>query len=147
MSFIRINNNWNFQKNAIYCLKFRSTIPLIWSWSNLNKSKKLFWSNQGTNTFGSCLPGTKLLQSPFRMEFSMGSLLWWYRRSLRHYHQLLHQYGFFFLWSPVHSRHICMATGPSATVWRLFEFVHCPINLCCISNQCNLKEISGAPCE
>ena len=25
--------------------------------------------------FGNCLPGTELLQSPFRMEFSMGSLL------------------------------------------------------------------------
>ena len=53
--------------------------------------------------FGSFLPGTELLQSPFRMEFSMGSLslrycqsLWRYcqflqsyRRSLQRYHQSL----------------------------------------------------------
>ena len=32
--------------------------------------------------FGICLPGTELLQSPFKMDFSMRSLSWWYRRSL-----------------------------------------------------------------
>ena len=35
--------------------------------------------------FGSCLPGTELLQYKFRMEFSKVSLLRWYRRSLQHY--------------------------------------------------------------
>ena len=41
--------------------------------------------------FGNCLPGTELLQSSFRIEFSMGSLTrqhWWclrrHRQSLRH---------------------------------------------------------------
>ena len=33
--------------------------------------------------FGNCLPGTELLQSPYRTEFSMGSLSPRYRRSLR----------------------------------------------------------------
>ena len=35
--------------------------------------------------FGNCLPGTELLQSPFRTELSMGSLSRWYWRSLRHH--------------------------------------------------------------
>ena len=56
--------------------------------------------------------------------------------------QLVNTYGFFFLWSTIHPRHICPANGPSVTVRRLFEFVHCPINLCGVSNECNLKEIS-----
>ena len=34
------------------------------------------------NPFGICLPGTELLQSPFRTEFSMGSLSGWYQQSL-----------------------------------------------------------------
>ena len=42
--------------------------------------------------FGICLPGTELLQSPFWKEFSMGSLLRQYRRSLRHYRQFLRSY-------------------------------------------------------
>ena len=42
-----------------------------------------------TNASGICLPGTELLQSPFRTEFSMGSRSWRYRRSLRHYRQSL----------------------------------------------------------
>ena len=41
--------------------------------------------NRVTNQFpsGICLPGTELLQSSFRMEFSMGSCSRQYRRSLR----------------------------------------------------------------
>ena len=64
---------------------------------------------------GSCLPGTELLQSLFRVKFSMGSLSWRYHRSLQRY-QLIKllpisvelspipaaQYGFFFLGSNVH---------------------------------------------
>ena len=38
----------------------------------------------GSSPFGICLPGTELLQYPFRTEFSMGSLSWQYCRSLRH---------------------------------------------------------------
>ena len=36
----------------------------------------------GETPFGICLPGTELLQSPFRTEFSLGSLSWQYWRSL-----------------------------------------------------------------
>ena len=36
---------------------------------------------------------------------------------------------------------------PSVTVWHLFEYVHSPINLCVVLNECNLNEISCAPCE
>ena len=61
--------------------------------------------------------------------------------------QITVQYGFFFLWSTVHPQHIWMVNGPSVTVWQLFEFVHCPINVCGVSNKCNLKLISCAPCE
>ena len=39
--------------------------------------------------FRNCLAGTELLQSPFRMEFSMGSLLRWYRQSIRRHRQSL----------------------------------------------------------
>ena len=38
---------------------------------------------------GICLPGTELRQSPFRMEFSMGSRSWQYRRSLWHHRWFL----------------------------------------------------------
>ena len=48
-------------------------------------------SNQDFH-FGSCLPGTELLQSPFRTEFNMGSLSWLYRRSLLHYRRFLRSY-------------------------------------------------------
>ena len=37
-----------------------------------------------TTPFRYCLPWTELLQSPFRTEFSFGSLLWRYWRPLRH---------------------------------------------------------------
>ena len=37
----------------------------------------------GKFPFRNCFPGTELLQSSFRAEFSMGSLLRRYRRSLR----------------------------------------------------------------
>ena len=39
-----------------------------------------------------CLPGTELLQSPFRTEFSMGSRSWRYRQSLRHHRRFLRSY-------------------------------------------------------
>ena len=39
-----------------------------------------------------CLPGTELLKSPFRTEFSMGSLLWCYCRSLRRCYWSLRHY-------------------------------------------------------
>ena len=39
-----------------------------------------------------CLPGTELLQSPFRAEFSMGSLSRRYRRSLRRNRRFLRSY-------------------------------------------------------
>ena len=41
---------------------------------------------------GICLPGTELLQSPFRMEFSLGSLSRRYRRSLLHHRRFLRCY-------------------------------------------------------
>ena len=42
--------------------------------------------------FGNCLPGTELLRSPFRTEFSMGSLSWRYRPSLRRHRRFLRSY-------------------------------------------------------
>ena len=48
--------------------------------------------------FGNCLLGIELLQSPFRMEFSMGSLLRRYQRSLRR-HPLFRRHHPRFLWS------------------------------------------------
>ena len=42
--------------------------------------------------FGNCLPGTKLLQTLFRMKFSMGSLSRQYQRSLRHHRRFLQSY-------------------------------------------------------
>ena len=41
---------------------------------------------------GIFLPGTELLQSPFRMEFSMGSRSRRYRRSLRSHRRFLRSY-------------------------------------------------------
>ena len=41
---------------------------------------------------GICFPGTELLQSPFRTEFSMRSRSLQYRRSLRHHHRFLQSY-------------------------------------------------------
>ena len=38
-----------------------------------------------TCPFENCLPGTELLQPPFRTEFSIGSLSRWYRRFMRSY--------------------------------------------------------------
>ena len=52
------------------------------------------------NRFGNCLPGTELLQTPFRTEFRMGSLSLRYRRSLRYHRRFLRSY----LWS---LRHCC----------------------------------------
>ena len=45
--------------------------------------------------FGICLPGTELLQSPFKTEFSMemmGSLLWGHWWSLQHHRRFLRSY-------------------------------------------------------
>ena len=42
--------------------------------------------------FGNCLPGIELLQSPFKMEFSMGLLSRWYRRSLQRHRRFLQSY-------------------------------------------------------
>ena len=42
--------------------------------------------------FGNCLPGTELLQSPLRAEFSVGSLSWQYRWFLQSYRQSLRSY-------------------------------------------------------
>ena len=55
------------------------------------------------------------------------------------------QYGFFFLWSTVHPRQIFTAIGPSITVRRLFEFVHCPTNLRGISNERIYRKFLGHP--
>ena len=41
---------------------------------------------------GICLPGTELLQSPFRTEFTMGSRSHRYRRSLWHHRRFLRSY-------------------------------------------------------
>ena len=49
------------------------------------------WSNPGGPS-GIFLPGTELLQSPFRTEFSMGSRSRRYRRSLRHHRRFLRSY-------------------------------------------------------
>ena len=42
--------------------------------------------------FGNCLPVTELLQSPFRTEFSMGSLSRRYRQSMRRHRRFLWSY-------------------------------------------------------
>ena len=39
------------------------------------------------------------------------------------------QYGFFFLLSNIHFDIFALRNGPSVTMQRIFEFVHCPINL------------------
>ena len=57
------------------------------------------------------------------------------------------QYGFFFLGLNVHFDRFSCRNCLSVTVGRIFEFVHCPINLCGVSNECNLNGISYGPCE
>ena len=57
------------------------------------------------------------------------------------------QYGFFFLGLNVHFDTFARRNCPSVTVGRIFEFVHCPINLCSVLNKCNLNGISCVPCE
>ena len=47
------------------------------------------WRHSSEGPSGICLPGTELLQSPFRTEFSMGSRS---RRSLRRHRRLLRSY-------------------------------------------------------
>ena len=47
------------------------------------------WMNSNNHPLKNCLPGTELLQSPCRTEFSMGSLLQRYRRFLRSYRRSL----------------------------------------------------------
>ena len=44
-----------------------------------------------------------------------------------------------FLWKMVHQALV--------TAFRLFELIHFPMNLHSISNECNLNEISYAPCK
>ena len=51
--------------------------------AGLGKNYQKVKSSMARSPFGSCLPGTELLQSPFRMEFSMGSLSLRYRQSLQ----------------------------------------------------------------
>ena len=52
------------------------------------------WKSQSWSEvpFRNCLPGTQLFQSPLRMEFSMGSLSWPYRQSLRRHRRFLRSY-------------------------------------------------------
>ena len=45
-----------------------------------------------SDPFRNCLPGTELLQSPFRTEFSMGLLSWRYQWYLRHHRRFLRSY-------------------------------------------------------
>ena len=49
------------------------------------------------------------------------------------------QYGFFFLRLNVCFDIFTCRNDPSVTVQRIFEFVHCPINLCGVSNECKLN--------
>ena len=46
----------------------------------------------GRCPFGNCLPGTELLQSPFKTDFSMGSLSRRCRRSMRRHRRFLRSY-------------------------------------------------------
>ena len=82
----------NFHVLCVYSLKY--TIG------------KDYWGNIGTQSLcclsllffllhspsGIFLPGTELLQSPFRTEFSMGSRSWRYRRSMRRHRRFLRSY-------------------------------------------------------
>ena len=63
-----------------------NSVTHLWSYTNSAIP------NISGNPSGICLPRTELLQSLFRMEFSMGSLLRRYRRSLRHHCQFLWSY-------------------------------------------------------
>ena len=56
------------------------------------------------------------------------------------------QYGFF-LGLNLHFDIFARRNGPSVTVRRIFEIVHCPINLGGVSNESNLNGISCAPCD
>ena len=61
------------------------------------------------------------------------------------WHVTVLQYEFFFLGLNLHFDIFARRNGPSVTVRRIFEFVHCPMNLCGVSNKCNLNGISCAP--
>ena len=61
--------------------------------------------------------------------------------------QIVNQYGFSFSGSNVHPWYIWAEKGPSVTARRIYEFVHFLMNFPGISNECNLNEISCAPCE
>ena len=52
-----------------------------------------------------------------------------------------------FLGLNIHFDIFAHRNGPSVTVKRIFEYVHYPIGLSGISNECNLNGISCAPCE
>ena len=65
-----------------------------------------FWTPSGI-----FLPGTELLQSPFRTEFSMGSCSRWYRRSLRRRRPFLRSYCRSLLRRSGKSTHISMISN------------------------------------
>ena len=70
-----------FINNFLLCTKMHH-LDMILFRSNMNR----LYSSMVLlccHPFRNCLPGTELLQSPFRTEFSMGSLLQQYQRSLR----------------------------------------------------------------
>ena len=68
--------------NFLLCTKMHH-LDMILFRSNINHSY---------SPSGICLSGTQLLQSPFRTEFSMGSRLRRYRRSLRRHRRFLRSY-------------------------------------------------------
>ena len=72
-----LNRTWNIQ--PCLCIGTVTGLTVTVSHSQLSP-------------FGICLPGTELLQSPFRMEFSMGSCSRQYERSLRRYCRFLRSY-------------------------------------------------------
>ena len=55
----------------------------------------VLFPNLSRSPFGNCLPGTELCLSPFRTEFSMGSLSRRYQRLLRRHRWYLWSYGLF----------------------------------------------------
>ena len=65
-------------------------------YSNISEHTRIFFCisciTMCMPQFGNCLPLTELLQSPFRMEFSMGSLSRQYRRSLQCHRLFLRSY-------------------------------------------------------
>ena len=95
-NYAHFNLNDYFMK-TMHLLKPQSYVLSSKSHSSIGPMSIPVWTKAGigdnaANPSRICLPRTELLQSPFRMEFGLGSRSWRYRQSLQRHRRFLQSY-------------------------------------------------------